>query len=255
MALPLVLLHNYKNNYTLKTNTMNTQLQKIITINNKDSIFKVSARELYEFFGNSERFSRWWDRYSDYGFEKGNDYTPYQYVHPMNNQDTDDYLLTIDMAKEISMLQRNEKGKEARKYFIEVEKEVRRFFENKNLINLIMSNAPIEEQIQNSKDTNKTIQEKYNCEYSKINAKITKDISGKYPAEWKEEAKKKGIKAINRTSGKEAIRKLEPDLAIAISTADDCLCSNMSINDSIEIGKLSIPLAKKIVEINRRYIK
>lgn len=76
----------------LKYYTMQ-QLQQIISINNNDSIFKVSARDLYTFFGNSERFSRWWGRYSEYGFENGVDYTPYQYVHPVNKQDTEDYMV------------------------------------------------------------------------------------------------------------------------------------------------------------------
>lgn len=58
-----------------------------------------------------------------YGFEEGVDYTPYQKVHPLNNQEITDHVLKIDMAKEISMLQRSEKGKQARQYFIQVEKE------------------------------------------------------------------------------------------------------------------------------------
>lgn len=85
----------------------------------------VSARELFEYLDISERFSRWFERMASYGFENGLDYTPYQKVHPMNNQDIDDYALTLDTAKEIAMLQKSEKGKEIRKYFIESEKKLR----------------------------------------------------------------------------------------------------------------------------------
>jgi len=81
-----------------------------------------SARELYEFLKVQERFSRWFERMSGYGFDVEVDYTPYQNVHPQNNQTIQDYQLTIDMAKEIAMIQRNEKGKEARRYFLEIEK-------------------------------------------------------------------------------------------------------------------------------------
>lgn len=85
----------------------------------------VSARGLYEFLDVKERFSRFMERNLEYGFEIGVDYTPYQNVHPLNNQLIDDYALTLDTAKEISMLQRTEKGKEARQYFIACEKKLK----------------------------------------------------------------------------------------------------------------------------------
>lgn len=86
----------------------------------------VSARDLYEYLEVSERFSRWFERMCSYGLIINIDYTPYQNVHPSNNQNLDDYALTLDCAKEMSMLQRNDKGKQARKYFIEVEKQAKK---------------------------------------------------------------------------------------------------------------------------------
>lgn len=85
----------------------------------------VSARDLYDFLGIKERFSRFMERNLEYGFEEGIDYTPYQNVHPSNNQIFDDFILTLDTAKEISMLQRTDKGKEARQYFIACEKRLK----------------------------------------------------------------------------------------------------------------------------------
>lgn len=82
----------------------------------------VSGRELHEFLESSERYSKWFERMLGYGFTEGIDYTPYQKVHPQNKQEILDHALKLDMAKEISMLQRNEKGKQARQYFIEIEK-------------------------------------------------------------------------------------------------------------------------------------
>lgn len=93
------------------------------TIQFNDERITLSARELYEFIGLEERFSKWWERMVSYGFDEGIEYTPYQKVHPQNNQEITDYQITIDMAKEIAMLQRNEKGKEARQYFIQLEKQ------------------------------------------------------------------------------------------------------------------------------------
>ncbi|WP_428661950.1 phage antirepressor KilAC domain-containing protein [Runella sp.] len=98
-------------------------MQALITITtNGQGSEVVSARDLYEYFALAERFSKWIDRMFEYGFNEGIDYTPYQKVHPLNNQFITDYYLTLDTAKEIAMLQRSDKGKEIRQYFIQYEK-------------------------------------------------------------------------------------------------------------------------------------
>lgn len=83
----------------------------------------VSGRGLHAALGVQTPYRLWFPRMCEYGFMEGADYTPYFFVHPQNNQETEDHQLTIDMAKEIAMLQRTEKGKEVREYFIRVEKE------------------------------------------------------------------------------------------------------------------------------------
>lgn len=85
----------------------------------------ISARELYSYLGVSERFSRFMERNFEYGFTDGVDYTPYLSVHPLNNQEFQDFAMKLDMAKEIAMIQRTEKGKVARMYFIECEKKLK----------------------------------------------------------------------------------------------------------------------------------
>lgn len=81
----------------------------------------VSGRDLHEFLESSERYSKWIERMLGYGFVEGVDYTLYQKVHPQNKQEYIDHHIKIPMAKEISMIQRNEKGKQARLYFLELE--------------------------------------------------------------------------------------------------------------------------------------
>lgn len=97
---------------------------ELIKIVERDGQKLVSARELYDFLGVSERFSRFMERNVEYGLVEGVDYTPYQMVHPLNKQEFTDFALTLDAAKEIAMLQRTEKGKQARLYFIECEKKL-----------------------------------------------------------------------------------------------------------------------------------
>lgn len=97
-------------------------MNELFNVNYDAERITLSARELHEFLGLEERFSKWYERMTGYGFENGVDYTPYQMVHPKNNQVITDYQITIEMAKEIAMLQRSEKGKQARQYFIQLEK-------------------------------------------------------------------------------------------------------------------------------------
>ena len=85
----------------------------------------VSARALYGFFAPTERFYPWFKRMFSYGLIENIDFTAEKFFLSVNNgakQDIGDYLLTIDAAKHIAMIQRNEKGKQARNYFINIEK-------------------------------------------------------------------------------------------------------------------------------------
>lgn len=81
----------------------------------------VSGRELHEFLEVKSNYTTWFDRMREYGFSENEDYIVTNSKSGIRHYEKDHHL-TIDMAKEISMLQRNEKGKQARQYFIEVEK-------------------------------------------------------------------------------------------------------------------------------------
>ena len=88
----------------------------------------VSARDLHKFLEITERFSSWFERMLQYGFVENQDFTSAKSFTLVNNgaqREIDDYALTLDCAKEISMIQRSKKGKEAREYFIECEKQLR----------------------------------------------------------------------------------------------------------------------------------
>lgn len=85
----------------------------------------VSARELHTFLEITERFGNWFNRQIQYGFVEDQDYTGCKVFNALANQQLTDYALTIDTAKEIAMIQRSEKGKQARQYFIECEKQLK----------------------------------------------------------------------------------------------------------------------------------
>lgn len=99
-------------------------MNELIKITERDGKQAVSARELYTFLEIQTPFTMWAERMFEYGFTENVDYVSLSQKSekPQGGRPQIDYALTIDCAKEISMLQRNEKGKQARKYFIEVEK-------------------------------------------------------------------------------------------------------------------------------------
>lgn len=98
-------------------------MQELISLRYDEDRITLSARELHEFLEVGTEFRHWFPRMSEYGFDEGVDFSPVIFDHPQNKQPTKDYQITIEMAKEIAMIQRSEKGKQARQYFIQLEKE------------------------------------------------------------------------------------------------------------------------------------
>ena len=85
----------------------------------------VSARELHSFLKVETPYHKWFPRMCEYGFDENQDFAVTDiFVHnPAGGpQSIKDAAISIDMAKEICMIQRNEKGKQARQYFLRLEK-------------------------------------------------------------------------------------------------------------------------------------
>lgn len=85
----------------------------------------VSARDLHAALEVETRFNDWFLRMCEYGFEEGKDYCSFlsNRADGLPGKPRKDAEITIEMAKEICMLQRSEKGKQARQYFIQLEKD------------------------------------------------------------------------------------------------------------------------------------
>ena len=97
-------------------------MNELITINEDTNGTKTcNARNLHEFLGSKQDFSTWMkSRIKDYDFSEGEDFVK---LHKkMARQVLIEYHISLDMAKELSMVERNTKGKEARQYFISCEK-------------------------------------------------------------------------------------------------------------------------------------
>ena len=110
------------------TEVMNTNSMVVFNTLNKETR-TVSARELHDRLGVETRFNDWFPRMCEYGFSAENgDFLLVTQKRVSNNPknplvEITDYNISIDMAKEICMIQRNEAGKMFRRYFIEVEKQ------------------------------------------------------------------------------------------------------------------------------------
>lgn len=100
-------------------------MNELLKVNYEADRITLSARELHEFLEIKTEFAKWMHRMCEYGFSKDVDYRVIvkNDENPLGGRPSTDYEITIDMAKEIAMIQRNEKGKQARQYFIEVEKQ------------------------------------------------------------------------------------------------------------------------------------
>lgn len=102
------------------------ELSQIIPISTENpEHITVSARDLHGFLEVETPYHKWFPRMCEYGFSDGTDYRVTDiFVHNSGGgpQSMKDAAITIDMAKELCMLQRNEKGKIARRYFVELEK-------------------------------------------------------------------------------------------------------------------------------------
>ncbi|EPZ6720265.1 TPA: antA/AntB antirepressor family protein [Escherichia coli] len=110
---------------------MNAQLIPVFngTIANETTLL-VNARDLHTFLGVGKRFASWiTERIAEYGFVENQDYILVSPNREIKGRGGDrrskDYHLTLDTAKETAMVERNEKGRQIRRYFIECEKRLR----------------------------------------------------------------------------------------------------------------------------------
>lgn len=103
-------------------------MMELLDVNYKEGQVTLSAREVHGFLKVRTSFKDWFPRMCEYGFVEGVDFNPLKFEQVQFEgfrevkRALNDYEITISMAKELCMLQRTERGKLARKYFIEVEK-------------------------------------------------------------------------------------------------------------------------------------
>lgn len=104
-------------------------MNALIPIREHEDGQAVSGRDLHEFLEVGAEYRHWFPRMVEYGFIENEDYAVISDRVAREGRgyvERTDHVLTLDMAKELAMLQRTPRGKQARQYFIEVEKRARR---------------------------------------------------------------------------------------------------------------------------------
>lgn len=96
-------------------------MNELIKINYETEKQTVSARELHERLKIETPFKKWIDRMIEYGFEQGKDFWT-KMSESTGGRPSTEYDITIDMAKEICMIQRTPEGRQCRQYLIDLEK-------------------------------------------------------------------------------------------------------------------------------------
>jgi anti-repressor protein len=97
----------------------------ITTSHNENGEIILSGRELHEFLEVKSNYSTWFERMCEYGFAENIDYillSNFEKQIGSGGHNKIDHHIKLDMAKEIAMIQRTEKGKQARQYFLHLEK-------------------------------------------------------------------------------------------------------------------------------------
>lgn len=96
----------------------------ITTIENENGEVLVNGRDLHAFLEVGTQYNKWIERMIEYGFQKNIDFITFSQKSPKpyGGRPSIEYHLKISMAKELSMIQRSEKGKKARLYFLDLER-------------------------------------------------------------------------------------------------------------------------------------
>ena len=106
-----------------------TNIGKLLPISENNGTQAVSGRYLHSFLGSKKQFANWIkERIEQYGFVENQDYEVFneKVKNPQGGRPSLEYALSLDMAKELSMVERTERGRQARRYFIACEQELKK---------------------------------------------------------------------------------------------------------------------------------
>lgn len=157
----------------------------------------VIGRELHSKLKIETPYRKWFPRMCEYGFKKDVDYTPDIFVHPQNKQETENHIMSLDMAKHISMIQRTPEGFAIRQKLIELETHVAELSPQLQvLINL---------------ERKQKLQEK-EIKQVKADIQATRDIIELSPNGWRKDAQRLIVRIAHKLGGNEYIKDVNAEI-------------------------------------------
>lgn len=233
-------------------------MDNIIEIKETDKGQAVSARNLHEKLGIKSNFSTWFKRMLEYGFIDGIDFIPFL-EKSSGGRRKKDFVLTIESAKQIAMIQRNDIGKRIRLYLIDCEKAIKKAHglsleEKQGLFrtNQVNGTYGVKDYLINR--FGKDLGIRKFIEWSKYSHQV---ITGRTIKQTKKLGIEYGLKSKERRSAKEVCRNIEPyngfghyiaDLAATIS-GDAKLAASMGKEAATHLMQKQLPIKRDTKEI------
>lgn len=225
------------------------EIQQLFNLKrNEDGTVAVSGRELHKGLKIKTPYPKWINRMIAYGFEENIDYITNRQKSPIANggyKFTDDHVMTLDMAKEISMIQRSEIGRKIRGYFIKVERQHNQLVSAYGITSLEDMNQLIEQLVSDKLD--------YLISTGQVSNKKLDELNNKFEGEYVTPQDLLAIKYAVKDKAEETLK--YQGLQMTIDTIGDVYEQAIAYKKAEEQEKFHIGKAKrKLLVLTKKHL-
>ena len=225
------------------------EIQQLFNLKrNEDGTVAVSGRELHKGLKIKTPYPKWINRMIAYGFEENIDYITNRQKSPIANGGyklTDDHIMTLDMAKEISMIQRSEIGRKIRGYFIKVERQHNQLASAYGITSLEDMNQLIEQLVSDKLD--------YLISTGQVSNQKLEELNNKFEGEYVTPQDLLAIKYAVKDKAEETLK--YQGLQMTIDTIGDVYEQAIAYKKAEEQEKFHIGKAKrKLLVLTKKHL-
>lgn len=226
------------------------EIQQLFNLKrNEDGTVAVSGRELHKGLEIGTQYDKWMERMIAYGFEENIDYiiqsVKVQSQKRLRTYEQLDHIMTLDMAKEISMIQRSEIGRKIRGYFIKVERQHNELASAYGITSLDDMNQLIEQLVSDKLD--------YLISTGQVNNKKLDELNNKFEGEYVTPQDLLAIKYAVKDKAEETLK--YQGLQMTIDTIGDVYEQAIAYKKAEEQEKFHIGKAKrKLLVLTKKHL-
>lgn len=225
------------------------EIQQLFNLKrNEDGTVAVSGRELHKGLKIETQYTKWINRMIDYGFEENIDFITISQkrLTAQGNQTTfTDHIMTLDMAKEISMIQRSEIGRKIRGYFIKVERQHNQLASAYGITSLEDMNQLIEQLVSDKLD--------YLISTGQVSNQKLEELNNKFEGEYVTPQDLLAIKYAVKDKAEETLK--YQGLQMTIDTIGDVYEQAIAYKKAEEQEKFHIGKAKrKLLVLTKKHL-